>query len=306
MPLFSQSTKICGKLINHKEGKKIYARTHFLYPPEFSSQPANLDSSAIDTLGKFQLIFHQEITGSLELKYEKNTFDVILQANDSLFVNFQYPLNMHTIRFSGNSAAENTLYLELKILETTRKKMGLLYNQMNPQMFLHENDSIKDQEKKLLNSKSAQISETAARFFENEIYYNWANEHFLYIWKRYNTMIKAGDKLPLDSIFLKSIKQFHVSNDSALNNPIYYKFIDSYLNYLMPEYFRGSYIEKPIKNFFLMKFESTENILKGNALNLVRKKIILDAKSAHSNQKTIRLMESILEEKNPAEDRRKP
>jgi len=292
---YSQTTKISGKIlgaVNKKESIYIRQILDYSLTPQFVY--TNLDSAETDSLGNFSLAWILKAPGPITMSYGKNSIELFLKPSDSLYVECNYPFQWQRMVCRGSSSMENNLLLAIGKCEESRKKIKRKYDQTEPNKFLQQNDSIKALEE-ILSKGVPSISSAFSNYLRNEIQYHWANEHFLYIWKRYNTMIKVGDKLPLDSLFFHFLKQVPISNDSALENKIYYTFLDSYLHYQMPQYFTGQYIEKPVKNFHVEKFEQADKCLQKKVAWVAKERILHEAEQAHIPEKDIQKLKESLE-----------
>jgi len=292
---YAQTTKISGKIlgaVNKTESIYVKQILDYSLTPQFVY--TNLDSAETDSLGNFSLAWILKAPGPITISYGKNSIELFLNPSDSLFLECSYPFGWQRMVCKGSSDIENNLLLAIGKCEESRKKIKRKYDQTEPNKFLHQNDSIKALEESLIKGAPL-ISSAFSIYLRNEIQYHWANEHFLYIWKRYNTMIKVGDKLPLDSLFFHFLKQVPISNDSALENKIYYTFLDSYLHYQMPQYFTGQYIEKPIKNFYVEKFEQADKCLQKRVALVAKERILHEAEQAHIPEKEIQKLRKTLE-----------
>ena len=142
-----------------------------------------------DSLGNFMATFESYIPVSVFVMYKTTNFIVILNPNDSLFVQFDGKYNdrpelLETIKFGGNAAATNRyaaifqkMYFSNEIYSDWNKKRKAT-KEYDADQYLQYMDTIQQKSKKLYDqfvaeNKPNDISKNWARLFLENDYYHY-------------------------------------------------------------------------------------------------------------------------------------
>jgi hypothetical protein len=286
-----QGSVITGKIDSEITGRRIYLRLVQDYgkAPGFAKQ--NIDSCIIDSTGSFSLHCQLNTAYPVEMSYGRDHIDFFLFPGDSLRIAFQPGKPLSSLHIDGKGAQCNRVLNKIRVAELESRNFKKKFHLLEIEKFCHLSDSIYLMKKGFVESAENLVPD-AKQYLMNEVKFEWAAEHLHYVWQKFNTLIQAGDSLPLPKYFYSFEDSIDINHLSNIRSKSFYRYADSYLNSLMPEHFvRYNMRTAALEPVQVKKFKLAAEHLKGKTRDIMLSRILSGAAFDRIDKKHIEWME---------------
>jgi hypothetical protein len=232
------------------------------------------DSTVINNKGTFSMRFAWSKPLAAQLIIGTKTYPVFLSPGDSLTVSAADK----TISIQGNDEDVNNYLIKANLKYDVRKIMRAKqgkYRSMEPKRFLNYVDSIhNDRISFYKNYFKTPPSKAFSDYQQAEINYEWANDHYYYLGVRFKAESIIGSST-VDSSFYSFLKKVEINKETAISSPFYFKFLQSYIISLIPEYFLHPILKNNLKeDHTIKKYTLAKEKLTGHPRNILLAQII--------------------------------
>ena len=322
---FAQSNKvvISGKLQQSmQDNNNLSNRVSISYLRNYcSTNPSNkiVFYTAIDTSSdSFFISFTLDNARFLELQMDNYSIRLFLAPGDSIHADMD--LNNNSINYSGRGSEINnflakTYFNKASVtykFSSIRKK----YRKIAPLDFYSICDSLyKAWEVEYKHSPFLASLGNVSDFIRNEMVYEIANEQYNYLKIHFKERMMAGESIGPDSSYywflggvktptpigmdasyfndLKKDLAVMVNNPDAINSLNYFRFLDNYVNDLMPEYFADKHFkEKGLENLYLHQYKLAKAHFSGKVLEVLTGRILVNSFATQTESTS--LMDSLM------------